>query len=201
MWELDHKEGRVLKNWYFWTVVLKKPLESPLDCKEIQLVYPKGNQFWIFIRRTNAEAEAPILWHLIWRANSLGKRLMLGKRKGRRRKGRQRIRWLDDVMDPMDMSLSQLREMAKDREAWCVCSPWGCKELDRTETEQQPKITFLLTIWMFYCSLSLSPSPLCVFNLYFFENFSVLLKNHHLSGINTIKLRLLNFSIKCIILL
>ena len=62
MWELDHKESWALRNWYFWTVVLEKTLESPLDCKEIKLVYPKGNQSWIFIGRTDAETEAPILW-------------------------------------------------------------------------------------------------------------------------------------------
>ena len=85
MWKLDHKESWVLKNWCFWTVVLEKTLETPLDCKEIQPVHPKGNQSWIFIGRTDAEAEAPILGHLMWRADSLGKILMLGKIKGRRR--------------------------------------------------------------------------------------------------------------------
>ena len=78
MWELDHKEGWVLKNWCFWTVVLEKMLESPLDCKEIKPVNLKGNQSWIFIGRTNAEAEAPILWSPIQRADSLENTLMLG---------------------------------------------------------------------------------------------------------------------------
>ena len=79
MWELDYKESWVLKNWCFWTVVLEKTLESPLDCKEIQPVHPKGNQFWIFIERTNAEAETPILWPpdeknwLIWKGPDAGK--------------------------------------------------------------------------------------------------------------------------------
>ena len=93
MWELDHKEGRALKNWCFWTVVLEKTLESPLDCKEIQPVNPKGNQPWIFIGRTDAEAEAPILWPPMQRANSLEKTLMLGKLEGRKRRGWQRMRW------------------------------------------------------------------------------------------------------------
>ena len=79
MWELDHKESSVLKNWCFWTVVLEKTLESPLDCKEIQPVHPKGNQSWIFIGRTDAEDEAPILWPpdaknwLIWKDPDAGK--------------------------------------------------------------------------------------------------------------------------------
>ena len=87
MLELDYKKSRVLKNWCFWTVVLEKTLEGPLDCKEIQPVHPKRNQPWIFIGRTDAEAETLILGHLMWRNDSLEKTLMLGKIKGRRRGG------------------------------------------------------------------------------------------------------------------
>ena len=86
-WELDTKETWVPKNWYFWTVVLEKTPESPLDCKEIKPVNPKGNQFRIFIARTDAEAEAPIFGHLMWRADSLEKTLVLGKIEDRRRRG------------------------------------------------------------------------------------------------------------------
>ena len=86
MWELDHKESWVQKNWCFWTVVLEKTLESPLDYKEIQLVHPKGNQSWIFIGRTDSEAEAQILWHLMHRNDSLEKTLILGKIEGGRRR-------------------------------------------------------------------------------------------------------------------
>ena len=94
MWELDHKHGWVLKNWCFWTVVLEKTLESPLECKEIRPVNPKGNQSWIFIGRTDAEAEAPLLWPPMRRSDSVEKTLMLGKIEGGRRRGWQRMRWL-----------------------------------------------------------------------------------------------------------
>ena len=92
MRELDHKEGWALKDWCFRNMVLEKTLESPLDCKEIQPVHPKGNQPWIFIERTDVEAEASILWLPEWRANLLEKTLILGKTEGRRRNGQQKMR-------------------------------------------------------------------------------------------------------------
>ena len=103
MWELDYKESRAQKNWHFWSVVLEKTLESPLDCKEIQPVHPKGNQSWICIGRTDAEAETPNFGHLMGRTDSLVKTLMLGKIEGGRRRGQHRMRWLDGITDSMDL--------------------------------------------------------------------------------------------------
>ena len=118
MWELGYKESWAPKNWCFWTVVLAKTLESPLECKEIEPVHPKGDQSWVFIGRTDAKAETPILWPPHWRADSLEKTLILGKTEGRRRKGRQRIRWLDGITYSMGMGLGGLQELGMDREAW-----------------------------------------------------------------------------------
>ena len=188
MWELDHMEGWVLKNWCFWTVVLEKTLESPLDCKEIQPVHsegdqpwdflggndaeaetqhwyfltvvlektlesplnskeinPKGNQFWVFIGRTDVEAEAPIRWPPDVKSRLIEKTLMLGKIEGRR-SGQQRMRWLNGITNSMDMNMGTLREMVRNREAWhaAVLRLWRVRHDWATELSSRINhLTFL----------------------------------------------------------
>ena len=115
--ELDHKENWALKNWWFWIMVLEKILVITLDFKDIKPISLKENQPWILIGRTDAKAEAQYFGHLMWTADSLEKSLMLGKIEDRRRRGHQRMRWLDGITDAIDMNLGKLQEMVRDSEA------------------------------------------------------------------------------------
>ena len=133
MWELDYKENWAPKNWCFWTVVLEKTLESPLDCKEIQPVHPKGDQSWVFIGRTDAEAELQYFGHLMWRADSFEKTLMLGKIEGRGEKGTaedEMIGWHHRLNGHV---FEQTPGDGYGQRGLACCSPWGHTELDTTE--------------------------------------------------------------------
>ena len=137
MWELDHKEVLMLKNWCFWAVVLEKTLESPLNCKEIQPVHPKGNQSWILIGRMDAKAETPILWPPDGKNWLFRKDPNAGQDWRWRRRGWQRMRWLDGITNSMDMSCARFGSCWWWTRSLVFCSPWDCKVGHDLVTEQQ----------------------------------------------------------------
>jgi len=170
MWELDYKEIWVPKNWYFWTVVLEKTPESPLDCKESKEVNPKGNQSWIFIGRTDAEFETPVLW-LPDVTNWYFKRPWCWKKiVGGRRRGLQRMRWLDGIIDSMEWVWETSGSWWWTGKPGVLQSMWSqivghnwTSELDWTELNPiiPPSATDFLVHQNFCCSVATSSLTLC----------------------------------------
>ena len=153
--ELDRREHWALRNWCFWTVVLEKTLESPLDCQEITSVNPKGNQPWL-LQGLMLKLKVQYFGHLLGRAASLEKNLMLGKIEGKRRKRQQRVGWLDSIIDSMDTNLSKLQEIVKDRRAWCAAVYGITKsQIPLSDCTTKEKVLYA-TMWVKFTKIMLN---------------------------------------------
>ena len=141
MWELNCEEGWASKNWCFWTVVLEKTLESPLDCKEIQPVHSEGDQPWDFFGRMMLKLKLQYFGPLMWKVDSLEKTLMLGGIGDRRRRGRQKMRWLNGITDSMDVEFEWTLGVGDGQGGLACCDSWGRKESDTTERLNWLKIS------------------------------------------------------------
>ena len=161
MWELDYKESWAQKNWFFWTVVLEKTLESPLDCKEIQPVYPKGDQSWVFIGRTDAEAETPILWPPHAKSWLIGKDPDAGRDWGQEEKGTT-----EDEMAGWHHRLNGHEfewtpGVGDGQGGLACCGSWGCKELDMTERLNWTELNWIISDeYLYMCSSAIGMSSL-----------------------------------------